>query len=72
MDCQNSVCTTFYVFREYSAIKYATTMQPRFVTVDKMGGILKKRIWQPYGQCAGVFIRVSQSISIVPAKTWLP
>jgi len=23
------------------------------------------------GQCAGVFIRVSQSVSIVPAETWL-
>jgi len=66
MDCQNNV---FYVFREYSAIKYVTTMQPRFVTVDKMGRNFAKRIWQPYGQCAGVFIRVSQSISIVPAET---
>jgi len=42
MHCQNSV---FYVFREYSAIKYATTIQPRFVTADKMGSIFTKRIW---------------------------
>ena len=48
MHCQKRVHLKKTLFENPVPLNMRLRMQPRFVTFDKMAGIVTKRIWQPY------------------------